>query len=788
MIVKTLSPWGGSGPVSEALERTLPVGTAADEKTAIEHGMTADEYARVVGILGRTPMLTELGMYSVMWSEHCSYKSSRVHLQMLPSSGPAVLQGPGENAGAVDLGDGLAGVFKVESHNHPSYIEPYQGAATGVGGILRDIFTMGARPLALLDSLRFGEPQVGKNRHLLDGVVGGIAGYGNCMGIPTVGGEICFDASYDDNPLVNVMCFGVASTDRLVRARADGPGNLVIYVGARTGRDGIYGVSLLASATFDEKAEEKRPAVQVGDPFTEKLLMEACLELVDKDLLVGMQDLGGAGLTCSIAELSSNSRTGMRIDIAKVPRREAGLTPYEVMLSESQERMMLVVTSEQLEAVMAVFDKWDLDAVVIGRVTDDGFVQVFDDGELVADVPARSLAEEGPCYQRPFVVPEPPPPISAGELNCDLQVHDVLLQLLCDPTVASKRWVFQQYDQTVRFNTVQRPGGEAAVIWLKECGSDAAVALSIDGNPWFSALDARQGAMLAVAEACRNVACTGAKPLGITNCLNFGSPEVDIRMGEFAGAVEGMAEACLALEVPVTGGNVSFYNETAGRPILPTPVVGAVGRHDRYDRSVGAGFRSPGDSILLIGPAVLDDPGLGGSAYVRVIHAARPGAPPRIDLDLEARLQRLLVEAASKELLQSAKDCSDGGLAVVLAEACFAVADGDRADRDQASAGEGRVEGLLGAHVELAASPDGDHYAALFGEAPSRVVVTARPNEAARVVDLASTYEVPVRMLGEVTEEPKLRVVVQDSSVIELGVDLLYAAWAGALATLMERA
>ena len=408
--------------MSEALERTLPAGAVADEKTAVDHGMTADEYARVVEILGRAPTLTELGMYSVMWSEHCSYKSSRVHLRKLPSTGPAVLQGPGENAGAVDLGDGLAGVFKVESHNHPSYIEPYQGAATGVGGILRDIFTMGARPLALLDSLRFGRLQGGKNRHLLDGVVGGIAGYGNCMGIPTVGGEICFDSSYDRNPLVNVMCFGVAPADRIIRARADGPGNLVVYVGARTGRDGIYGVSLLASATFDAEAEEKRPAVQVGDPFTEKLLMEACLELVDQELLVGMQDLGGAGLTCASAELASNSRTGMRIDIAKVPRRESGLTPYEVMLSESQERMMLVVTSEQLADVMAVFDKWDLNAVVVGEITDDGFVQVFDDGELVADVPARSLAEDGPRYERPFIMPSPPPPIGGGELKCDEHV------------------------------------------------------------------------------------------------------------------------------------------------------------------------------------------------------------------------------------------------------------------------------------------------------------------------------------------------------------------------------
>ncbi len=773
--------------MSEALERTLPAGVLADESIAVEHGMTVDEYARVVEILGRAPTLTELGMYSVMWSEHCSYKSSGVHLRNLPSTGPAVLQGPGENAGAVDLGDGLAGVFKVESHNHPSYIEPYQGAATGVGGILRDIFTMGARPLALLDSLRFGKLHVGKNRHLLDGVVGGIAGYGNCMGIPTVGGEICFDPSYDRNPLVNVMCFGVAPADRIVRARADGPGNLVVYVGARTGRDGIYGVSLLASATFDAEAEEKRPAVQVGDPFTEKLLMEACLELVDQDLLVGMQDLGGAGLTCATAELASNSRTGMRIDIAKVPRRESGLTPYEVMLSESQERMMLVVTSEQLAAVMEVFDKWDLEAVVIGEITDDGFVRVFDDGELVADVPARSLAEEGPRYERPFVMPRSLAPIASGELKCDLHVHDVLFRLLRDPSVASKRWVFQQYDQTVRFNTVQRPGGEAAVMWLKEFGCDAAVALAIDGNPWFSSLDAKQGAKLAVAEACRNVACTGAKPLGITNCLNFGNPEDEPRMGEFAAAVEGMSEASRALDVPVTGGNVSFYNETDGRPILPTPVVGAVGRLEHYDHSVRAGFRRAGDQILLIGDVAPDEPGLGGSAYVRVVHDSHPGAPPDIDLGLESRLQRMLVEAASSKLLQSAKDCSDGGLAVALVEACCADADGNRCDRGQAS-GDGPITGLHGAHVGLAVRPSVDHHAALFGEAPTRVLVTACPDDADRLAELGSAYEVPVRRIGEVLAAPKLRVTMGDQTVIELGVELLYRAWAGALAASMERA
>ncbi len=778
-----------TAPLSDTAQATpIAGGAVADETSAVEHGMTAEEFARICHILGRSPNATELGMYSVMWSEHCSYKSSKVHLRTLPTDGPAVLLGPGENAGAVDLGNGLAGVFKVESHNHPSYIEPYQGAATGVGGILRDIFTMGARPLALLNSLRFGLLQTAKNRFLLEGVVGGIAGYGNCMGVPTVGGEVYFDSSYDHNPLVNVMCFGVVAANDIVKARADGVGNPVIYVGAKTGRDGIYGVSLLASATFDAEATEKRPAVQVGDPFTEKLLMEACLEICERGLLVGMQDMGGAGLTCATSEMASNSGTGMEIDIAKVPRREADMSAYEVMLSESQERMMLVCEPDRLEQVLGVFDKWELDAVVVGSVTDDGNVRVLEGGELVANVPAQSLAEEGPCYDRPFSPPAEHPelrasdlftaPVAAdsqggtdagGSLDEPIAAVDVLLALVADPTLSSKRWIFQQYDQTVRFNTIQRPGGDAAVVRLER--TPRAVALSLDGNPWFAGLDPRRGAALAVAEACRNVACTGAQPLAITNCLNFGSPEEPDRMGQFAAAVAGMSEACRELGVPVTGGNVSFYNETVELPILPTPVIGALGLLADGAMSVPSGFQRPGDSVWLLGAfdgsssesAVageeIDDAGLGGSAYVRLFHESRPGAVPGLDLGLEARLQRLLVAAAADGLLHSAHDCADGGLAVALAECCFHGADAERTDAQQAS---GVLEGiddiglsLLGADLELpGVNAHANHVeiaALLFGERPTRVVASVAREQQAELERLAAELEVPAVRIGHVT-------------------------------------
>ena len=776
-------------------------GPTADLELALEHGMTEDEYGKVCLVLGRDPTVTELGMYSVMWSEHCSYKSSRSHLRTLPTGGASVLQGPGENAGVVDLGDGWAGVFKVESHNHPSYIEPFQGAATGVGGILRDIFTMGARPLALLNSLRFGLLEQPKNRFLLDSVVAGIAGYGNCIGVPTVGGEIVFDSSYDHNPLVNVMCFGVAPIGQLVLARSDRVGDPVIYVGAKTGRDGIYGVSLLASATFEAGMEEKRPAVQVGDPFTEKLLMESCLELVERGLVVGMQDLGGAGLTCATSEISAKSDRGMEIDVGLVPTRETGMTPYEIMLSESQERMLLVCQRRDMEAVQEVFGKWDLHAVEIGRVTEDGMVRVFDGDRVIAEIPAVSLADDAPLYERPQQQPEMPPELRIETASTPVELESTLLGLLSESTIASKRWVFQQYDHTVRTNTIQRPGGDAAVIRLK--GTRSAVALSIDGNPHYSALDPRQGAALAVAEACRNVACTGARPLAITNCLNFGNPEVGRTMGAFGAAVAGISDACRALQVPVTGGNVSFYNETDRQPILPTPVIGAMGKIENAEQSVPSGFRVPEDLIVLVGSRIdaeLGDPdgaldwGLGGSVYARLKDGLGYGCPPVLDLEREVAVQRFLVEAAAKNLLRSAHDCSDGGLAVALAEACFASADTDRVDAEQATAGERAPAGLFGGTVELNVST----FLAerLFGEVPSRVVVSVAPSALTDLMSLCAEYHVPAGSLGVVTaagstdgddQAPRLKVLADERCLLDVSVNELYATWAGSLAAQMER-
>jgi phosphoribosylformylglycinamidine synthase len=810
--VRGSSPPDPEGPI-EAIGQQ-----PASEELALEHGMTADEYARVREIVGRTPTVTEVGMFSVMWSEHCSYKSSRVHLKTLPTEGPAVVEGPGENAGAVDLGDGWAAVFKVESHNHPSYIEPYQGAATGVGGILRDIFTMGARPLALLNSLRFGTLDKAKNRFLLEGVVGGIAGYGNCIGVPTVGGEIYFDPSYDHNPLVNVMCYGLVPADRIVRARASGLGNPVLYVGAKTGRDGIYGVSLLASATFDEGAEEKRPAVQVGDPFTEKLLLESCLELIERGLVVGMQDMGGAGLTCSTCEMGSKAGTGMEIDVRKVPTRERGMSAYEFMLSESQERMLLVCERDDLEPVQAVFEKWDLHAVEIGVVTGDGLLRVKDGDTVVAEMPARSLADDGPVYRRPFhepqagarLGPDEVPPLwelprylalgdaaSVEEPSPGRACRQAILDLLVDPSIASKRWVFQQYDQTVRTNTVQRPGGDAAVMRIKETGG--AVALSLDGNPWHTGLDPQAGAALAVAEACRNVACTGARPLGITNCLNFGSPESEERMGQFAAAVRGLGEACRALGVPVTGGNVSFYNETEGRPILPTPVIGCLGHLADANLAVPSAFQTAGDAIILLGVDVsqaagdVEDWGLGGSALLRVCHqsVAVSGAPPAIDLQREAALQRVLVEAAEAGLLRSAHDCSDGGLGVALAEACFGRADGERADGCQGS--EALGSGLFGAAVDLGPGAAGRVDLRLFGEAASRVVVSLPPESRKALSALCERHGLPASEIGVVSagvqggDDAVLEVSSGEAPLLELGVREAYVAWATSLAEKLGR-
>jgi phosphoribosylformylglycinamidine synthase II len=734
-----------------------------DQSVLERHGVTDEEYRRICGFLGREPNLTELGIFSVMWSEHCSYKSSRVHLKTLPTEGPQVLQGPGENAGAVDIGDGLAAVFKIESHNHPSFIEPYQGAATGVGGIIRDIFTMGARPIALLNSLRFGDLDRPGTTRLVEGVVAGIAGYGNSIGIPTVGGEIAFEASYAGNPLVNVFCLGVAKASDIIKGVASGTGNSVYYVGAKTGRDGIHGATM-ASAEFDDRSAEKRPAVQVGDPFMEKLLLEACLEVLQTDTLVGIQDMGAAGLTCSTTEMGARGGAGMEIDVAYVPQRETGMTPYEIMLSESQERMLLVVKRGREAEVERIFDKWDLHAVRIGEVTSDGLLRVKNRGEVVAEIPNRALTDEAPVYHRPMArpgylsdvqqldvrtLPAPPPP------------NEALLGLLGSPTVASKRWVYRQYDHMVRTNTVNLPGMGAGVVRIK--GTGRALALSVDGNGRYCYLDPYAGAMLAVAEASRNVACAGARPLGATNCLNFGNPERPGIMWQFARAVEGIGAACRALGVPITGGNVSLYNETDGKAIYPTPVIGVVGLLENVDRVVGRRFRSADDVIVALGTNRGE---LGGSEYLKVVQGLVRGVPPALDLEAERALQLLLVELIAKGLVQSAHDCSDGGLAVTLAECCFDTGGlgADVAIDAVASAGDGAV----------------DVAAALFGESASRVVLSTKSEHAAAVLENAAAAGVPAQTIGRIGGR-RLRISVRGAVAVDVAVEEAERIWSLAI-------
>src|SRR5438552_6354338 len=643
-----------------------------DSKVLERHGLTPAEYDRIVVFMGREPNLTELGIFSVMWSEHCSYKSSRVHLKTLPTEGPQVLQGPGENAGAVDIGEGLAAVFKIESHNHPSFIEPYQGAATGVGGIIRDIFTMGARPIALLNSLRFGSLDAPGTKRLLEGVVSGIAGYGNSIGIPTVGGEIVFEPSYAGNPLVNVFCLGVVRASDIIKGIASGAGNSVYYVGAKTGRDGIHGATM-ASAEFDDKSAEKRPAVQVGDPFMEKLLLEACLEVMQTDTLIGIQDMGAAGLTCSTTEMGSRGGAGIEIDVAKVPQRETGMTSYEIMLSESQERMLLVVKRGREAEVERIFEKWDLHASHIGEVTTDGLLRVKENGKVVAEIPNRALTDEAPVYRRPMSRPDYLDEAQKLDLEKlgprDARLRDdnaALLALIGSPAIGSKLWVYRQYDHMVRTNTVNMPGMGAGVVRIKD--TDRALAMSVDGNGRYCSLDPKRGAMLAVAEAARNVACAGAKPLAATNCLNFGNPERPAIMWQLAQAVEGIGEACRALDTPITGGNVSLYNETDGKAIYPTPVIGVVGLLDHADRVISGRFKESGDVVVLLGHGRGE---LGGSEYLKLVYDQVRGLPPALDFDRERAIERLVVELAEERLIRSADDCSDGGIAVTLAESCF---------------------------------------------------------------------------------------------------------------------
>ncbi|OQW34482.1 MAG: phosphoribosylformylglycinamidine synthase II [Nitrospira sp. SG-bin1] len=727
------------------------------------HNLTGDEYQKIIAILGREPNLTELGMFSVMWSEHCSYKSSRVHLKKLPTAGPRVVQGPGENAGAIDIGDGLCVVFKMESHNHPSFIEPYQGAATGVGGILRDIFTMGARPLALLDSLRFGELQSAKNRHLLKGVVSGIAGYGNCMGVPTVGGEIVFNDIYSLNPLVNVFCLGLAHKDKIFRGTAAGVGNPVIYFGSKTGRDGIHGATM-ASDSFDDQSEQKRPTVQVGDPFTEKLLLEACLELMDRDLLVGIQDMGAAGLTSSSCEMASRAGNGIELDLTVVPRREPGMTPYEVLLSESQERMLMVAKAGKEAECIEICRKWDLDVAVVGKVTADGILRIRDQGKVVAEIPAKALADEGPRYERPY---QPPPyQDMLTNLNYDAipDVKDAdaaLRTLLESPTIASKRWVFEQYDHMVRTNTVVRPGSDAAVVRIK--GTTKAVAMTVDCNSRYCLLHPYEGARLAVAEAARNLVCSGAVPIGLTDCLNFGNPERPDIMWQFVMAIEGMKDACEHFHIPIVSGNVSFYNETNGLSIYPTPMLGMVGLIENFQRTMTQWFKQEGDDIILLGSSRED---LGGSEYLKVVHAREQGSPPYLSLNTEKALHECVLEMIGDGLLQSAHDCSEGGLAVALAESCIS-----------------GPERNLGAVVRLVKGRFRKD-AILFGESQSRIVISAKPVHRGDILDRARRFGVPVEVIGIVTGE-RLTVSMGDEGsmqpVIDQSVAMLHDRWSFAL-------
>ena len=694
---------------------------------AAEHGLTAEEYEKACALLGRTPTLEELGVFAVMWSEHCSYKSSRALLRQLPTKGPAVLQGPGENAGAVDIGDGLAAVFKIESHNHPSAVEPFQGAATGVGGILRDVFTMGARPVAILDALRFGSLEHPRTPYLVKGVVAGIGHYGNCVGVPTVGGDLYFDAGYDRNILVNAFTLGIAPRDRLVRARAAGPGNPVISVGSRTGRDGIHGASLLASAGLDASAD-KRPAVQVGDPFTEKLLLEACLELMRTDYVVAIQDMGAAGLTSSAVEMASRGGAGIVLDLDAVPVREPDMTPYELLLSESQERMLLVARAGSEEAVAAIFRRWDLPAVVVGRVTDDGVFRARWRGREVCAIPAAALTEAAPVYRRPAEEPvarlEEAQRLELAAVREPADLEQALLALLESPNCCSREWVYRQYDQLVGGNTVVRPGGDAAVLRVE--GTRRGLALTVDGNSRYTRLDPYLGAVLAVVEAARNCVAVGARPLAVSDCLNYGNPEQPDVMWEFEQGIAGIRVACLALGIPVVSGNVSFYNETEGRSIPPTPVIAMVGLLEDVEAHVTPWWKAEGDAVVLLGRTREE---LGGSEYLAVVHGLVRGTPPWIDLEAEKRLHRVVLEAVGERLLRSAHDVAEGGLAVALAESCFG---GPR----------------LGVRVTLERGMRTD--ALLFGESQSRMLVSVRRRHLGRLRELCRREEVPLAVLGEV--------------------------------------
>ena len=738
-----------------------------------DHGISPEEYERILKALGREPTFTELGIFSVMWSEHCSYKSSRVHLKRLPTRSRRVVQGPGENAGIIDIGDGWACAFKIESHNHPSFIEPFQGAATGVGGILRDIFTMGARPFAIMDSLRFGpitpQPSVDqvtlhKNHTVLEGVVSGIASYGNCFGVPNVGGEVKFESCYSGNPLVNAFALGLVRRDQIFYAKAAGEGNPVIYVGSKTGRDGIHGATM-ASEEFSEGSEAKRPNVQVGDPFLEKLLLEACLEAMHTGAVVGIQDMGAAGLTCSTCEMGGRGGVGLEIELDLVPQRETGMSPYEIMLSESQERMLLVAEKGREEEVFRVFQKWGLDAVTIGHVINQPTMRVLEHGKVVAEIPNTALTDEAPLYHRPMERWEPPLPREVPGvvvLGKKREFTDELKRLLASPNICSKSWVFRQYDSMVQTNTVEGPGGEAGVIRVK--GTQRGLAMALDGNGRWCYLDPKLGAMHAVAESARNVACTGATPMAATNCLNFGNPEKPHIMWQFSQTIDGMTRACEELETPITGGNVSFYNETLGEGIYPTPVIGVVGVMDDVHKAVGPHFREPGHALVLVrgseaGDASDVEAEFGSSEYAKELLGQIWGFPPALELEKEAALQKTIIEIIGEGLVASAKDCSEGGLAVTLAECGF-----------------GR---RIGAHVDLQSNGLVAEFV-LFGEDASRVVISCDPLNVARIQQIAAGLGVSVELIGS-TVPDQLEIRVDGTLAARASVSELLDTWTHAL-------
>ena len=760
-----------------------------------QHGLTSDEYDKIKQLLGgREPTLTELGIFSVMWSEHCSYKSSRVHLKRLPTRSKHVLQGPGENAGIIDIGDGWACAFKIESHNHPSFIEPFQGATTGVGGILRDIFTMGARPVAVMDSLRFGpitatglslagqpgaagptQNEIHKNHSILDGVVSGVASYGNCFGVPNLGGETKFEACYSGNPLVNAFALGLVRKNEIFYARAAGEGNPVIYVGSKTGRDGIHGATM-ASEEFSEASEAKRPNVQVGDPFLEKLLLEACLEAMQTGAIVGIQDMGAAGLTCSTCEMGGRGGVGIEIELDRVPQRETGMTPYEIMLSESQERMLLVAQKGREQEVFRVFEKWGLDAVEVGTVTSGNQLRVLEHGKVVAEIPNAALTDEAPVYKRPLARWEPPVPrempetvqLSGGQ-KADSSSHSVvgmtknLKQLLASPNICGKRWVWQQYDHMVQTNTVEAPGaGDAGVIRIK--GSQRGLSMALDGNGRWCYLDPRLGAMHAMAEAARKVACSGATPVGATNCLNFGNPEKPHIMWQFSQTIDGITKACEELEIPITGGNVSFYNETLGEGIYPTPVLGVVGILEDVHKAAKMPFAASGRTIVLLrggesGDITDAESEFGSSEYAKEILGKLWGYPPELDLEKEAALQKAVIKLIQSGMVDSVHDCAEGGVAVALAEKAFPKG--------------------VGARVNLASGGLFPEFV-LFGEDASRIVISCDPGQVGRIKEMAGKHGITAEAIGETIPE-KLEISIDGTVVVSSTVTELNEAYESAL-------